>query len=455
MKRYLPLVIALGIFFVIKATNVGIRLSDTNIYFYTAYQLLQGQTLYNDIFFTNFPLVPYISSLYYLLVGKNLSLFYLTAAVEVICVAIVIFEIIRKKTNNSLLSLTGSLLYTYSFIILSTSDHQTGVFLASLFSILSYYFFDDKKYVISGIFIAATLLTKAYFIPLFLTLVCMLLISKNIKNIFQFFIAFCLTVTIILLPSLIINPSALWNDIIRYSLTGRTQGVSKVNILWFFITHDFVLFILLIFNLIMVKKHLFFGLFSLFSLLFFFFYKDTYYLYLNFLVPILCVSLPNLTSEINNRLRLSKTAIPILISAFIVLNCFVYFSGFQNLQKIDNIHEMVIVIQNEKPAFLYGQNDITPVLSYLTGTPLLNNIIDTNENIFRKGILSADSLSKDAIEKKAMLISHGVYYPEANIQEDMYSEIFMKDLVKDNCRLIKRFPVKTEGIDNRINFFAC
>ena len=53
MKRYFPLFIITSIFLLLKLTNLGIRMSDTNIYFYTAYELLQGKILYKDIFFTN------------------------------------------------------------------------------------------------------------------------------------------------------------------------------------------------------------------------------------------------------------------------------------------------------------------------------------------------------------------------------------------------------------------
>src|SRR3989344_479861 len=118
MKQYLPILIVIGIFLFLKITNLSIRLSDTNIYFYTAYQMLQGKVLYKDIFFTNFPVLPYISMIYFYIVGKSLSWYYITAAIEASIVSFLLFYLILQKTKEKLIALTTSLLYLFSFIIL-------------------------------------------------------------------------------------------------------------------------------------------------------------------------------------------------------------------------------------------------------------------------------------------------------------------------------------------------
>src|SRR3989338_5346813 len=145
MKKFLPYFLLALPFFLLKLTNIGIWLSDTNIYFYTGYQLLQGKVLYRDIFFTNFPLLPYISSLYFLLTAGNLPLFFFTASIEAIFVGFMIYIIVLKENNSKLLALLASSVYLYSFIVLTTSNHQTGVFIASLFAVLSYLFFIKQK----------------------------------------------------------------------------------------------------------------------------------------------------------------------------------------------------------------------------------------------------------------------------------------------------------------------
>ncbi len=100
-------------------------------------------------------------------------------------------------------------------------------------------------------------------------------------------------------------------------------------------------------------------------------------------------------------------------------------------------------------------NDITPVLSYKSGVPLLNGIIDTNSNIYRKGILNSKKLTADAISQKAILVTHGYSYPVENGEVSVVDEIFDLEQVKKSCKLIKSVPVQMEGVENRLNLLRC
>lgn len=454
MKHYLLTLLPIAIFLLLKISNLSIRLSDTNIYFYTAYQLLQGKVLYKDIFFTNFPVLPYVSMIYFYIVGKSLSWYYITAAIEASIVSFLLFYLVLKKTKDKLIALTTSLLYLFSFIILATTDHQTGVFLASLFAVLSYLLiFEKKKYVFGGIFIALALLTKAYFLPVFLA-ICVTLAIKNYRKLFPFLIGVGGAMFLILLPSFLLARNDLIRDVFLYSLT-RSQGISKMNILWFFFRHDFLLIVALLFSLVMIRRFLFFGLLSLFSLLFIIVYQDIYYLYLNFIVPFLCLSFSNLQLFLREKFHIQKMVVPTIVVIFLLINLIIYFSSYRTLQKVEQVDQLLSLIHKENPPVLYGVNSIAPALAYLTQTPLLNNIVDTNENIFIKGFLNADRLTTDAINQHAMIIAPGVFYPTFNVQEDVTGGIFNKEKIKTACVLKGNFPVKTEGFENRLNLFSC
>ncbi len=452
-KRFLPILILILIFLIFKLTNLGIRLSDSNIYFYTGYQLLQGKVLYKDIFFTNFPLLPYISSLYFLLTAGNLNLFFLTPAIEVCSVSFIIYLITYKKNKEVFPALISSLLYLFSFIILSTSDHQSGVFIASLFSIIGYYFYLNKKYFFAGIFVSLMFLTKAYFLPIGLTFLAVFSWEKNIKKSLPFFLGAVIAGIIIMLPTIIFAFPDFIKDVFTYSIT-RSQGVEKSAIAWFFITHDFPLFVLLLSNIFMIKKYKFFGLLSIFGIIFFLFYKDVYFLYLNFLVPFLALSYPEFYKTVNKNFGIQKFIIPTVLFCFMFYSFVTYAAGFRNLQKI-NPDQAVTIIKKEHPKSLYGANDITPSLSYLSGTMLLNDVIDTNANIYRKGFLNSKKLTTDAINQKSILVTHGAYYPESGVNQEVTDEIFDKELVKKSCKLIGSFPVQTEGPENRLNLLRC
>lgn len=453
MKKYFPYLLLALPFFLLKVTNLGIWLSDTNIYFYTGYKLLQGQVLYKDIFFTNFPLLPYISALYFLLTNGNLPLFFFTASVEVIAIGFLIYALVLQQEKSRLLAILSSGVYLYSFIVLATSNHQTGVFLASLFALSSYLFFTKQKLFLSGIFIAFTILTKAYFLPVALALLIVILIKKRAFAI-PFLTGCMLATAFVLLPSLLLAPNDLFRDVLSYSLT-RSQGIPKGNIARFFLTHDTLFVILLLWNLISIRKRLFFGLVSLFSLLFFLLYQDIYYLYLNFAIPFLALSFPSLLKKLQQSLSLQKMVIPTCISIILMINLAVYFPKYATQQKIERIDLLTTAIKKQHPRSLYGINALTPALAYMTDTPLLDGIIDTNENIFRKGFLDKRILTRHAIEQKSMLIANGASYPEINIHYPLLGGIFDEKAVAASCRLLVSMPIQPEGIENQINVFTC
>ncbi|MDP3941597.1 MAG: hypothetical protein Q8Q49_04805 [bacterium] len=453
MKKYLPYLLLALPFFLLKVTNIGIWLSDTNIYFYTGYQLLQGNILYKDIFFTNFPLLPYISALYFILTNGNLPLFFFTASIEVILVGGIIYAIILKEKKSQLLALLTASIYLYSFIVLATSNHQTGVFIASLFSIFSYLFFTKQRFFLSGIFIALALLTKAYFLPVVMSIFIYILLTKRSK-LLPFLCGAGITAGVILLPSLILAPHDLFRDVISYSLT-RSQGIPKGNITGFFLTHDTLFALLLVWNILMIKKRLFFGMTSLLSFLFFLLYQDIYYLYLNFSIPFLALSFPELYLSVTSKFKPQKMVLPTIISILLCINLSTYITSFRSQQKITNISELTDEITKQHPATLYGINSLTPALSYLTETPLLNGIIDTNENIFRKGFLDKKIMTEQAVQKHALIIANGAVYPESGINYPLLGGIFDEQIVAKSCRLLMTYPVQPEGVENAITLFQC
>ncbi len=442
-----------AIFFLLKLSTNSIRASDTNIYFYTGKLLLEGKILYKDIFFTNFPLLPYAASLYYFLLQGNLQLYYLTASVEIILASIVMFFIVINQTKNVFLGIVVSALYLFSFIILSTSDHQTGVFLASLFAVISYFFFQRKQVFLTGFWMGLSLMTKAYFLPILLAYIVFLLLKKMNKLV-VFSCGVFLSTFLILLPSIILARDELIRDIFTYSLT-RSQGIPKKEIIWFFLTHDFPFVVLILFNIFTIKKNLFFGLVSLFSILFFFLYKDTYYLYLNQVIPFLALSFSFFYLYLNKTLNLQRMFIPTILLFFLFYNLFSYLTKFADLQSIQSIDTIVSNLKQEKPKTLYGVNSVTPALAYLSNTPLLNNIVDTNDNIFRKGFLNATQLTKDAISQQAIIVTQGAFYPEFSIRQDVLTEVVDRALLEKHCSLIASYPFKAEGLTNRINLFRC
>lgn len=454
MKKIIPLLLLIFFFLAIKIANNGVRLSDTNIYFNIAYQIFQGKILYKDIFFSNFPFFSYVSSLYYFLSGTNINLFYFTSAIEIAIITFFIYLITYRKTKNYIISITSSVLYILSFMVLSTSDHQTGVFTASLFAVLGFLFLQERKILLSGIFIAVAIFTKAYFLPIFISFFIYIAIKKEWRNLLKFGASFTVTGLIIFLPFLIQSPQQLVSDVFGFSLT-RPAGLTKINIIWFFITKDFPLFILLIFNLFNIKKNILFGLISIFSIIFFFSYQDIYYLYLNFLTPFLCISFYELYSSMRKNLNIQNMVIPTVIFAFLPYNLFIYLSAYKNLGRIQEIDKIIKIIIKEKPNYLYGVNDITPALIVLANIPALENVNDAHEYFFTRKIYDKELLTNRAVKSKTIIVAHGADYPQYNLKQDVLDNIFVKEIIYKNCKNILSVPVLSEGDTNRINLFKC
>ena len=173
------------------------------------------------------------------------------------------------------------------------------------------------------------------------------------------------------------------------------------------------------------------------------------------MIPFLCLSLPSLLHYLKQKIALQNALASILIVVFILINLFVYLRSYATLQKLDYIEEIVALVKKENPSVIYGTNDVAPALAYLTTTPLLENIIDTNPNIYRKGYLHATGMTKKAIEQNALFVGHGMHYPEANIRQDITDEIFDPRQLSSSCHIKGLYPVRMEGAQNRIVLFRC
>jgi len=311
-----------------------------------------------------------------------------------------------------------------------------------------------KKFFLSGLFVALSFFTKAYFIPIVISFFAFLLLQKNHKKIIRFTVVFTITGLVIILPFLIFTQKEFINDIFKFSLT-RPAGILKSDVAWFFISKDFLLFAILIFNIFNFRKNIFFVLVSVSSIVLFFSFQDVYYLYLNFVVPFLCLSFYEFYIFWTEKLKFQKMIIPSITAIFIVINIYNYFSSYRDLQKIDGFGKIVRIINNEHPTYLYGVDDITPALLNTTDVLPLENVRDAHEYFFSKGILDKEFLTNRAVHSKTIIISHGAFYPYLKINEQIVDGIFNKKLVLKSCKLLDSIPVKSEGSTNRINLFKC
>ena len=447
------LIIVPVIFFIEKYVNAGIRLSDTNLYYAMGDAVLHGKFLYKDIFFTNLPLFPYISAFYTVLSGKNLIFYYLTGSLEAVVCYLLIFIIGYIKTRDFVISFLGAILFLFSFTILYISDSQTGVLTATLFLLLGYLYIEQgKRYITGGIFLALCLLTKAYFAPVVAAFFVAPLLAKSLKPVIRMIIGFSMAFAFIAGPYLATFASEM---ITQLSYAGmRSVGFPKLELLKYIATFDFVLLCVFATGFILWRKNNLIAVASLFFVLYFVIRGSVYPIYLCMIIPLVSIHAQEIGHILQHRMQ-NKKILPIIVGGYIISMFFIYINDYARLGMVTHIEEMSTRIRKEKPLYMYGVADLAPALSYKTNIPLLEGIIDTNAEIYQKGFLDKTNLSKLAIQKKAVVISEGIYMPEYKIDEKMDDNTFDKKLLLSKCRELSHYPVQGQELINRIYLFKC
>ena len=256
------------------------------------------------------------------------------------------------------------------------------------------------------------------------------------------------------MPFLITAREQIYTYIIQYNLT-RTPGVSKSNLFNFFISHDIILSLLFLITLIRIRTNMFFGFVSIFTFLLILFFSDPYYLYLNIFTSFLCLSMTDIFLSIEKQFGTFNKYIVIVAIAIAAINIVWYMNTFQDVARIDNINEIVADVSNIHPQSIYATQSIGPAIAYLAHIPMLNNIIDTNANFYRKMILDSTTLTKEAVAQKSLIISLGAIYPAYGVNKPVTDEIFDINLLANHCPVVKMYPVRAEGLENRIVLLQC
>ncbi len=444
---------AVALFLLLKLTDITFLISDTNGYIYYAQLILEGKLLYKDLFLTNLPFTPYLHTFYLLILQWNPVLILATPILEAAVVSIIIYLILAQKKEDTVFAVLASCSYLFSLTVLSSSNHQTGVYFASFTAVLAYFFYARKQYVWAGIFLGVAFMTKGYFIPV----VAAFFVYDIWKRRFQFVqlaAGFTIPVICILLPTLIFAFPEFISQVFGYSVT-RAQGIPKWPVIEFFIQRDWLLVLCIVLTFVYTRKLPFLAFILGFSFLFLIWYKDVYLLYFNIFIPFACIAGGEVAKILS--LKFGKTTVVLGMCVLVGFSSLIaissYLGIFSQLQKIRHTNEIVQTIQKLDPDFIYGDPELAPLFQFLTGIPPLNGIVDTNANLFRAGKYNAKELSQKAATSKTVLLSIGVEYPRLTktIITDMYDE----EIIAKNCTLVASYPVISEGGVNRINVSRC
>ena len=111
--------------------------------------ILNGFIPHRDFFLADPPLFPFFFAVCKLIIGNKLILFKLWPIILDSLSAILIYLLLKER--RVALAALGSVLYLFSFTVLSTSDYVTGGELMVFFMLLALLFNEQKKPLLSGI----------------------------------------------------------------------------------------------------------------------------------------------------------------------------------------------------------------------------------------------------------------------------------------------------------------
>lgn len=449
------------IFLLIKIPVTSVSLSDTNVYISMAEHLMQGKLLYKDMFLTNLPFFPYLSVVY-LSITQNLTWFYGTVLIEAVATAIIIYFTVKTPKRPASIPVMAAAAYLFSMIVLATTDHQTGIFFASLTASLAYFWYTRKKFVLAGIALGLMFVTKGYMLPILGAFFIYDIYIRR-KESWTLIIPALSVIFVVLLPTLLFARNEMIDNIFGYTLN-RPVGLDKRNIFTFFVVNQWLFCGAIIYAWIRFQKNVLIALCLLFGVIFLLLYQDIYFFYLNLLVPFACIALADGVVFLNKKIgRLNGLLVATLFISFsMLLNYKTYAENLAPLQKIKQYEKIVTTVTAAKPEYLFGAVEIVPALSYSTKVPLLNGIIDTNESIFARKVYDITQIKKDIYAHKTLVVTMGVDRDlmletgeKTHVVLPVIPELFKQLEIEKKCTKLLSQPVVAEGLTNRINLWKC
>ena len=455
-KYFLIFLGVILLFLIINISQIGFKFSDENIYFYMGKLILQGQLPYQDFFFASPPLQIIIIAGFLTLFGSKIILLKLLPIFASIISSIFIF-IILKKRFSSLHGLLASTLYLFSFVVLATTDHSTGIHLATMFLVIGCYLIYEKKYFLAGILVSLSLLTRLYSAIAIMGLIIYLLI-KNRKSLLKFILGIAIVFIPVNLIFILIFKHNYLTPVFLYHLL-KSIGISKINIFKFFLKWDIILVVLSSTSIFFKeRKKLLLPFITVTTIiLFYIFYADIYYLYLGLIIPFLAIlggwTIYNLLEKVHWKNKV-LAVILVLIILIVPTTCF-YLKNQAQTAKIEFTKEIVNFVKENTQSqdTIYGSFEITPLVALLSERKIIGNYIDTNEKTFISGIYDIEKRTNKLQGNVKLVIMKTLLDQNGKI---LYLEgIIDPEFLLKECNVTKTYPIKKDYSDNAIIIFDC
>jgi len=450
--KYLIVFLSIFVFVAFKLIFLTLHFGDSNVYFYMAKAVLQGQIPYRDFFLGDPPLLVLILAFLRIFFGNNLIFYQSLPVFFEALSAFILFLILEKEKSK--FAFLAPLIYLFSFTILATCDYLTGAQLVIFFSLLGIFLWKKEMPFFSAVFWSLACLVKLYAAPAFLGFLIFVFLEKNKKSSVKFILGIVLAALLVMSPFLI----ASFYNVVNYTIThhfNRPAGLSKINVFNFLIFREWLLLILAIGGIIISKKKEFFYP-LIFSLIFFLLFKDIYYAYFDVIFTYIVIFVILFLDWLWQKKKELFYSVLIVYFIFFFISLNYYQQTSFNEGRFTNANEISDYVKTLPVRYdIYGSYESAPVIALLSGRKLFNNYMDTSQQVFTTGILNLEKVSSEAAKSGVILIAKITDLPEYNIKDFGYDAYFSEKIFKDDCQRIKDFPETGNEQENHIVLYKC
>lgn len=441
MKYRITFIIACVLIFLLKFPEpAGLHFTDANNYIFISDLVQHGKVLYRDIHLDNFPLMMYLSIFYKTITFGSMQWFNMTVTVEKIAIAVLLYAIALRFWKKESTAFLVSMTFFFSYTAIANT-FQLGFYTTILLILLAYYFTLDKRFILAGICAACAVLIKAHSVFPVFGLFISLAYQYKWKSI-QFVVAGLVTTLVVMLPTIVLALPQFIDQTFGYGLV-RMALESKNEFYIMFAQYDFLIFILLLWNLTLWKKNLFVAAATASTLVFFVFYRDIYYVYFCYF-PLLGALGAGYLLETNlpfTKVVLPKAVYATLFGFAIVFSLSTYMVGDRNMDKIPNEEKLFEAIKKENPDAIYGYSYVTNGISYLTGIRPYKDLYDITSPLFANNNIDRTAFTKEVMKTRTVILVDVLTSPDVTIYDD---SIMATQLLKNNCTTTYKHMIKED-----------
>ena len=452
------LVLSLGVLILLRLNYLFPRFSDGSIYLYLSYLVGDGLVPYRDFFYSSPPLIPYLFSWYGTLFGFSWQAFgYIPLGLSLID-AVIIYWLVLKNGSH-LGALSGAVLYSLSFATLATSDFTSDVHLVLTLVLLGAAAGQKRWPVVSGVFFGLAVLAKLYAVVLLAGWVAGLGWDKRWREIIRFVIGSLLVVGI--------GAGLMWwwvgnvfYEQVILSHAGSVNGLSRKDIVVFFVRHDWALALAPVAWFLVRKKMPGWIVWPIVALLgWMMWWSDFYYLYLKVLAAWLALWWGWVIARLDLRMQ-RRAMVYMVVGGLIIISGLMigrYVTEQAEAAVIAPLDEVVEYVreQTAEGEEIYGSFEITPLIALGAERKIWNNVIDTNIKFFQNGWFNMEQRAKEIKQDKVRAIITKVLMVKGGRIATGLEEVLPRTFFNDNCRLGKMWPVEKDYTHNAVAVWLC